>query len=81
MEKIKYYFLCALLLVIFHFILLMIYFEPAISTPDVKGYFTQAKLIATKGIAGFIVLTFVNICLVLYDRFLAKEVIIAPKLR
>lgn len=53
MKKSKYYFLCALLLVIFHFILLMIYFEPAISTPDAQGYFTQAKLIATKGIASF----------------------------
>jgi len=31
----------------------MIYFEPAISTPDAQGYFTQAKLIATKGIVGF----------------------------
>ena len=53
MKKSKYYFLCALLLVIFHFILLMIYFEPAISTPDAQGYFTQAKLIATKGMASF----------------------------
>ena len=53
MKKSNYYFLCALLLVIFHFILLMIYFEPAISTPDAQGYFTQAKLIATKGTASF----------------------------
>ena len=27
----------------------MTYFEPAISTPDAQGYFTQAKLIAIKG--------------------------------
>ncbi len=53
MKKSKYYFLWALLLVIFHFILLMIYFEPAISTPDAQGYFTQAKLIATKGMVSF----------------------------
>jgi hypothetical protein len=31
----------------------MIFFEPAISTPDAQGYFTQAKLIATKGTASF----------------------------
>lgn len=49
MKKSKYYILCALLLTIFHFILLMTYFEPAISTPDAQGYFTQAKLIATTG--------------------------------
>jgi len=53
MKQGKYCFLCALLLVIFHFILLMIHFEPAISTPDAQGYFTQAKLIATKGMTSF----------------------------
>lgn len=53
MKKSKYYFLYALLLVILHFIFLMIYFEPAISTPDAQGYFTQAKLIATNEKASF----------------------------
>ena len=38
--------LLAALLVLVHFIFLMAYFEPAISTPDANGYFAQAKLIA-----------------------------------
>lgn len=39
----------AILLVIIHFVFLLFYFEPAISTPDAQGYFTQAKLIAREG--------------------------------
>jgi hypothetical protein len=49
MKKSKYYFLFALLFITFHFIFLMMFFEPAIFTPDAQGYFTQAKLIATEG--------------------------------
>ncbi|MGD2111346.1 MAG: hypothetical protein PVI86_18365, partial [Phycisphaerae bacterium] len=40
--------LCAMLLVVAHFVLVMAFFEPAISTPDANGYFAQARLIATK---------------------------------
>ncbi|OYD15134.1 hypothetical protein CH333_06470 [candidate division WOR-3 bacterium JGI_Cruoil_03_44_89] len=36
----------AILFIIIHFVFLLFYFEPAISTPDAQGYFTQAKLIA-----------------------------------
>ena len=35
--------LVALGFVLLHFIFLMFYFEPAISTPDANGYFAQAK--------------------------------------
>ncbi|MBT4484363.1 MAG: hypothetical protein HOC71_11885 [Candidatus Latescibacteria bacterium] len=38
--------LLATLLVSVHFVFLLAYFEPAISTPDANGYFAQAKLIA-----------------------------------
>ncbi len=38
--------LLALLLAAAHFVFLMLYFEPAISTPDANSYFGQAKLIA-----------------------------------
>ena len=41
--------LIALLLILFHFVFLIIHFEPAISTPDANGYFAQAKLIANQG--------------------------------
>jgi len=44
-QKFPYFMLVALLVVI-HFVFLMVYFEPAISTPDANGYFAQAKLIA-----------------------------------
>ncbi len=47
MKRINDYYLLAVLIVVIHFILLMHYFEPAISTPDAQGYFTQAKLITT----------------------------------
>lgn len=39
----------AFLLVLLHFVFLMSYFEPAISTPDANSYFAQAKLIAKEG--------------------------------
>ncbi len=39
----------AVLLVLVHFVFLMSYFEPAISTPDANSYFAQAKLIAKEG--------------------------------
>ena len=32
-----------------HFCMLMLYFEPAIGTPDASGYFVQTRLIATQG--------------------------------
>jgi 4-amino-4-deoxy-L-arabinose transferase-like glycosyltransferase len=38
--------LLAFLLAATHFVFLMLYFEPAISTPDANSYFGQAKLIA-----------------------------------
>jgi len=38
--------LLAVLLVLFHFVFIRTFFEPAISTPDANGYFAQAKLIA-----------------------------------
>ena len=38
--------LLAFLLAAIHFVFLMLYFEPAISTPDANSYFGQAKLIA-----------------------------------
>jgi len=38
-----------LALCIFHFIFLLYFFSPAISTPDAQGYFTQGKLIAKYG--------------------------------
>ena len=38
--------LLAFLLAAAHFVFLMLYFEPAISTPDANSYFGQAKLIA-----------------------------------
>jgi len=41
--------LLGLLLVGGHFIFLMSYFEPAISTPDAQSYFVQAKLLAKEG--------------------------------
>lgn len=41
--------LLAVLLSVGHFVFLMIYFEPSISTPDAQGYFAQAKLIAKEG--------------------------------
>jgi len=41
--------LLGLLLVGAHFIFLMSYFEPAISTPDAQSYFVQAKLLAKEG--------------------------------
>jgi len=36
-------------LVVGHFLFLMLFFEPAISTPDANSYFSQAKLIARTG--------------------------------
>ena len=36
-------------LVVGHFLFLMCFFEPAISTPDANSYFSQAKLIARTG--------------------------------
>ncbi len=44
-----HYILLAFLLTLLYFALLMFYFEPAISTPDAQGYFSQAKLIAKEG--------------------------------
>ncbi|MEW6104227.1 MAG: glycosyltransferase family 39 protein [bacterium] len=41
--------LLAFLFVVIHFVFLVCYFEPAISTPDAQGYFVQAKLIAKQG--------------------------------
>lgn len=38
-----------LALVVVHFVFLMWFFEPAISTPDANSYFSQAKLIARTG--------------------------------
>ncbi|RKX69560.1 hypothetical protein DRP53_07850 [candidate division WOR-3 bacterium] len=38
-----------IVLVVCHFIFLLLYFAPAISTPDAQGYFTQAKIIAKEG--------------------------------
>jgi 4-amino-4-deoxy-L-arabinose transferase-like glycosyltransferase len=32
-----------------HFCMLMMYFEPAIGTPDASGYYVQTRLIATEG--------------------------------
>ncbi len=49
MEKSKIIVIIAVGCTIIHFIFLMIFFKPAISTPDAQGYFTQAKLIATTG--------------------------------
>jgi len=37
------------LLIVAHFVFLMCFFEPAISTPDANGYFAQARLIAETG--------------------------------
>jgi len=37
------------LLILGHFVFLMNFFEPAISTPDANSYFTQAKQIAKEG--------------------------------
>ena len=34
---------------IFHFLFLLKFFAPAISTPDAQGYFTQGRIIATHG--------------------------------
>ena len=39
----------AIALVVGHFLFLMLFFEPAISTPDANSYFAQAKLIARTG--------------------------------
>ena len=39
----------AVLLILVHFVCLMSFFEPAISTPDANSYFAQAKLIAKEG--------------------------------
>ena len=36
------------LLLIAHFLFLMLFFEPAISTPDANGYMAQARLIANQ---------------------------------
>lgn len=41
--------LFAIILTTLHFIFLSFFFEPAISTPDAQGYFTQGKIIATEG--------------------------------
>jgi len=41
--------LFAILFVVIHFVFLLAYFEPTISTPDAQGYFAQAKLIAKEG--------------------------------
>lgn len=41
--------LVTFLLILFHFVFLIVHFEPAISTPDANGYFAQAKLIAKEG--------------------------------
>ncbi|MBN2089792.1 glycosyltransferase family 39 protein [candidate division KSB1 bacterium] len=49
MEKSKIIVIIAFGCTIIHFIFLMSFFKPAISTPDAQGYFTQAKLIATTG--------------------------------
>lgn len=49
-QRKRWYFpLLALSLMTLHFIFLMLYFEPAISTPDAHSYFAQAKLIAKEG--------------------------------
>ena len=37
------------LLCVFHFLFLLKFFAPAISTPDAQGYFTQGRIIATHG--------------------------------
>ncbi|MBU4446522.1 glycosyltransferase family 39 protein [bacterium] len=39
----------AILFTVVHFIFLLLFFKPAISTPDAQGYFTQAKLISKEG--------------------------------
>ncbi|MFQ5905930.1 MAG: ArnT family glycosyltransferase [bacterium] len=41
--------LLAGVLTVTHFVFLILYFSPAISTPDAHGYFAQAKLIANTG--------------------------------
>jgi len=41
-------------LCIFHFIFLLYFFSPAISTPDAQGYFAQGKIIAKYGHSYFI---------------------------
>ena len=38
-----------LVLVVLHFGLLMVFFEPALCTPDAHGYFAQARLLAETG--------------------------------
>ncbi len=45
-RKVPLSLVAALLVVVIHFVFIMTYFEPAISTPDANGYFAQAKLIA-----------------------------------
>jgi len=47
LKKEKYVF-TALFLIILHFVFLMFFFKPAISTPDAQGYFIQGKEIATR---------------------------------
>ena len=39
---------CVALLVSAHFVFLMAFFEPAISTPDANGYFAQARHIVAE---------------------------------
>ncbi|MBU4451074.1 MAG: glycosyltransferase family 39 protein [Actinobacteria bacterium] len=45
----KKFVLFAITLAILHFIFLSFFFEPAISTPDAQGYFTQGRIMATEG--------------------------------
>ncbi len=44
--------LLAIILATLHVIFLSVFFEPAISTPDAQGYFTQGKIIAREGKSG-----------------------------
>jgi len=45
----KKFVLFAITLATLHFISLSFFFEPAISTPDAQGYFTQGRIIAREG--------------------------------
>ena len=45
----RYAMLIILGMCVFHFLFLLRFFAPAISTPDAQGYFTQGRIIATHG--------------------------------